>query len=436
MVSAKAVVKPGWVAVFSAVMILAFGWVLTTYAEATDLRPSSEVVPKEYFGLHIHRASTSTPWPNAGFGVWRLWDAYVNWPHLEKSKGHWDFTKLDQYVALAEKKNVSVSLPLGLTPRWASSRPDELSSYGPGLAAEPRNIEDWRDYVRTVAARYRSRIRVYEIWGEPNLKGFFTGDTDQMLVLAREAYAIIKKIDPSALVVSPATTGGGAHLNWLDEYLKKGGGEVADVIGYHFYVSPAQPEAMLPIIRNVRNLMSKYGIAKPLWNTESGWIIESAERSVDPAVVGFAKNTKSLSSDESKAYVSRALILGWAAGLKRFYWYAWDNISMGLIENESKRPKPAAVSYSQTLKWLVGSTMENCSSESGEEWVCAIRKAPNRRAWLLWRTQERVSHPLPREWKAVEYQTLDGKSYPIASSNATVTVDQTPILVKADTLRW
>ena len=105
---------------------------------------------------------------------WRLWDAKVTWPDLEPGKGQWHFENLDRSVALAEAHHASVLLTLGLTPRWASARPQEPSGYCARVCSRAERIEDWRVFVRTVATRYKGRIHAYEIWNEPNVKKFWT----------------------------------------------------------------------------------------------------------------------------------------------------------------------------------------------------------------------------------------------------------------------
>ena len=90
----------------------------------------------------------------------------------------------------------------------------EPSGYQPGFAAEPTNIEDWREFRHDVATRYNGRIHNYEIWNEPNLKQFWTGTTDQLLALTREASMIIHRIDPGATIISPSATSG-YGVKWL-----------------------------------------------------------------------------------------------------------------------------------------------------------------------------------------------------------------------------
>ena len=126
---------------------------------AVKLTGPPQIVPRVSFGMHMHRVDAGTPWPNIPFGTWRLLDAYVNWLNLQPARDRWDFAKLDRYVSLAENARVEILLPLAYAPAWAPARPTEPGPYGPGTAAEPANLEDWRNYVRTVASRYRGRSR-------------------------------------------------------------------------------------------------------------------------------------------------------------------------------------------------------------------------------------------------------------------------------------
>jgi endo-1,4-beta-mannosidase len=205
---------------------------------------------------------------------------------------------------MAQEHNQDLLMTLGLTPRWASARPQEPSGYQPGFAAEPVDIGDWRAFVTAVTTRYKGRLHYYEIWNEPNLKQFWSGNVDQLLALTREASQIIHNIDPQAIVVSPPATSG-YGVKWLTEFLSKGGGQYVDVIGYHFYVADQPPEAMVPVIRQVQQTMADNGVGnKPIWDTEAGWF----------------KPNPFPSAELGAGYAARAFILNWAAGVQRFYW--------------------------------------------------------------------------------------------------------------------
>lgn len=396
-------------------------------------------VQREYFGMHIHRTvepqpwlskgGRLTPWPTVKFGSWRLWDAYVAWPNLEPEKGQWKFATLDKYVAMANLAKVDVLLPLGLSPAWASARPGEPSSYQPGNAAEPLNMDDWRDYVRTVATRYKGRIHAYELWNEVNLKGFYSGSPEKLIQMARIAYVTLKEIDPDVIVVSPSVTGGGRNPEWLNNYLAIGGGQYADVIAYHFYVPQKSPEAMLPVIRQVQQIMRNHGQGnKPLWNTETGWRIEN--KPMTPRIGAAGSDWLDLDDRESAAYVARALILGWSAGLSRFYWYAWDNFDMGLINPSNRSIKPAGLAYAKTVVWMEGAVFSGCA-ETNAVWVCELNDAQGRPAHIVWReTGSDQGWVIPTIWAARQVEMLDGEIRELSPGRAKVLVNQSPMLVR------
>jgi hypothetical protein len=392
----------------------------------TLVRSAKDVIPPTFFGMHIHHATTTTPWPTIPFGTWRLWDAYVAWPNLEPKKGEWHFENLDKYVAMAAQHKVEIIAPLALSPQWASARPNEHAAYAPGNAAEPGNIEDWKNYVRTVATRYKGRIHIYEIWNEVNIKDFFSGTPMQMVRLAKEAYQIIKTADPSAIVLAPSCTANDWRVSWFEEYLKKGGGEYADVLNYHFYVSPHQPEQMVPFIGKIRQIIADNNLnGKPLWNSESGWNIENHNSTVK----GEGSFSKVLIDSEASAYVARAYILNWASGASRFNWYAWDNGNMGFVERDGKTVKPPAAAYAQTYKWLSGARMVSCGKNSEGTWVAGIIEANGRRGWVVWNADKTVNMELPREWKAKMVKALTGTSTNI-SNDGRLSVGPMPVLVE------
>jgi hypothetical protein len=384
-------------------------------SSAAKLPTPSATIPPTFFGMHVHRGLIPERWPKVKFHGWRLWDAFVSWPDLEPSKGAWQFDTLDRYVALAEKKQVEILLPLGLSPTWASARGNEPSIYGkPGYAAEPADLNDWRNYVRTVAQRYRGRIRHYEIWNEPNLKGFYTGSVPQMLTLAREAYVILKEVDPSIVVVSPSATGADNGPLWLKEYLAGGGGRYADIIGYHLYVSPHAPEAMVPLAGKVKSIMKSQGINKPLWNTEAGW----------------GKNKTFANADEQAAYVARSFILNWASGVDRFYWYAWDNKDWTSLRmtSDAYNPTPAATAYAELQKWLVGAQMSSCLPDSKGVWSAQITRGAGYTGWIIWSDDNRQLS-IPESWGVRRMRDLKGGRRDLTGSSR-VGIGPSPLLLE------
>jgi len=396
-------------------------------------------IPSSYFGLHLERAVPTARfpqpsiWPDRGFSQWRLWDAGVSWPQLEPARGDWHFDLLDRYVTLADTHRVDILLPLALSPSWASARPQERSAYGLGNAAEPRDVADWRLYVRSVATRYRGRIHQYEIWNEPNLPQFFTGDVRAMVTLVAAADSILKEVDVANILVSPApTTYDG--LRWLDAFLEAGGGRYVDVIGYHFYVSPRPPEAMGPLIDSVHALLERHDLNDhPLWNTETGWFIANHESQVGPVGTGSAFRAKILTDNEASAYVARAFVVGRAHELARFYWYAWDDQVMGLTEADGQTEKAPAKAFGTIQEWLVGFQILSCRPDSAGVWVAKLLSAGARKAWLVWRSQGSTTFRIPANWGVNRVRDLQGGSRFVSgpTRHDSISVGEAPVLLDA-----
>lgn len=374
---------------------------------AADLSAPTTTIPASYFGLHLHRAGSETPWPNMPVPEWRLWDAHVAWPDLEPHKGDWRFQKLDAYVAMAEQHGTGILLPLALAPPWATARPNDP-------AAEPGNLDDWRTFVRTVVTRYKGRIQAYEIWNEPNLKQFWTGTTDQMLTLTKEASVIIHSVDPKAIVVSPSPTAG-FGIPWLAEFLQKGAGQYVDAVGYHFYQSPHTklPEDMIVDIEGVQKVMSENGLrSKPLWNTETGWLEPSH-----------------FDSDEAAAGVlARAYILAWAAGVQRFYWYAWDNRYVTVKTTRADLTvTPAGDAYKTIQEWLIGAQMVTCGESPDHIWTCFLKRS-GKNEWLVWNPQGNRKYRVPKDWRVATVTPLLHEARPLHEPE--IDIGPAPVLLK------
>jgi hypothetical protein len=374
----------------------------------------AEPVPADFFGMHIHRAASTTPWPSVPIPAWRLWDAHVAWIDLEPNKGRWNFATLDRYLALAQEHKTRVIVPLALSPRWATARPEEKSVYGPGYAAEPREMDDWRTYVTTVVTHCKGRVWAFEVWNEPNAKGFWTGTTQQMVALTREAREIVHHIDPHALVVSPSATLG-PGVQWLTQFLSEGGGQYVDVIGFHFYVAPQNPEAMVPLINQVKKVMADAGVGeKPLWNTEAGW----------PAPKPFP------SEDVAAGYVARSFIVNWAAGVKAFDWYAWDNhgwVAIESTEADSKTLRPAGRAFGVIQNWMVGKELKECDEDAARTWTCELTQSGNPQ-WIVWNESATpVTFAVPAAWHIHTMAPLLGERQSLRGPK--IEIGQVPVLL-------
>lgn len=389
-----------------------------------SLAPPSGEIPPQYFGMHFHRPDI--PWPSVGQHIRtvRIWDADgaagqtgAQWAAIHTGPGVFDWRSLDDHVARARAQGADIVFNLGRCPQWASARPNEPSPYGPGQAAEPADLQTWRDWVSAAGTRYAGRIRYWEIWNEPNDASFYTGTPATLVTLAREAHQILKALDPQNQLVSPSPYA----LDYLHTYLSLGGGDWADIIGYHFYIIGNEPEVLSEsYIPGARVVLETYGQQnKPLWDTEAGWFAPPA-----------------LPDDLGAAYVARSYLLNWAAGVARFQYYAWDQVDAGIhlsLPPTFDAPTPAAVAYGEVSRWMVRARMTGLSQDPQGVWIAAFVRPDSSRAWAVWHPGHTAAQPLtfaiPPEWDAQWRRDLAGGITPI--SGGTTPVERRPILLES-----
>jgi len=184
----------------------------------------------------------------------------LDWKQIEPEPGKWDFSRWDKVVAEAEKQGVKV-LPI-------------LCGEMPTHGKPPfRNQESWLRYVEQCVTRYKGRIDCYEVineadcdrpWGEKP-------DGANYAELLKKTAAVIRRIDPRARILFTGVSDFGDPTAFVEAAFRAGAGKYFDAMNFHPYQWRNPPESQLPLrIRDLRTLMRKYGIDKPVWITEIG----------------------------------------------------------------------------------------------------------------------------------------------------------------------
>lgn len=128
-------------------------------------------------------------------------------------------------------------------------------------------------------------------------------------------------------------------------------------------VSMSPPGAIPPLANRIQLAMQRQGVGHlPLWNTETGRFIENA---VSTAVGKVPDYWLRGSAEQSAAFVARFLLLGNASGIERFFWYAWDNITSGLIEPGTKALKRGGVALGVVARGTTGNPSPEPSERAG-----------------------------------------------------------------------
>jgi len=216
--------------------------------------------PNSAFGVHTNSTTRHCIMLKAIGANWtRLHDAgldYIGWYHLEPRKGQWQFR--DEPIHRYRKHHVMILGELGTAPPWASHHPGyDVNGYFDRFY-QPRDLNDYANYVRTVAERYRGVIHAWDVWNEPwitawwgvgydknqgsDREGYLRSPTAQkdFAELMKTAYSNVKAVDPATIVLGiNTTTGGGGSSFTGDEWTRgvvdAGGMQSLDAIAYHHY---------------------------------------------------------------------------------------------------------------------------------------------------------------------------------------------------------
>jgi hypothetical protein len=387
--------------------------------------PPTTAVPREMFGMHFNVADTTWSADNQ-IGAVRIWDAGPNadqsgrgsqWVDIESAAGTYDWSGLDSRVSEARDRGADVLYTLGgRTPQWAAAQPDGASPYGPGQCSEPSSDQVWQDWVRTVATRYKGQITLWEVWNEPDIADFYCGTPDELVDLARQAYTVLKEVDPANRVLSPGFSGYQGP-GYLDYFLSQGGGDYADIVSYHFYAATPE-DAVGWRWDNIQSVLRSNGAeSKPLWNTEQGWIDIPDATQIPPST--------------GAAYVARMYLLSWAAGIDRAYYYAWDNQwnQFQFAQAGGVTLTEVGVAYREVATWLSGAVMESITTDANGTYIATLRTASGVLERVVWNPRQQVQLDVPSNWAVSRQRTLSGVVTDIAGAT-TVAVGESPVLLE------
>jgi hypothetical protein len=385
---------------------------------STQVIVTSSAIPSSLLGLTVLDFTALSP--SMPFGTTRSWDAYPNldWSDANPSRGTYDFSYLDKFIAINQARGADIIYTIGRTPRWASSQPNAPSSYGPGECAPPANMSDYENFITAIATHVAGQIKYWELWNEPQGAGMYCGDMSAMVTMAQDAARIIKGIDPDALILSPGVTGGPGPA-WVTSFLSQGGAAYVDVIAFHGYWS-AKAEDLVNVISSYRSVMAENGVAgKPLWDTEASW-------------AGFGK-LGTPSSSAQVGFIAKYYLLHWSMGVPRFVWYAYDGGPIwGGLWNSTTGESPAATSYHETYRWMVGATLTSpCSANQVSGiWSCTFTRPDGYLSEAVWISNSTATYTVPTQY--TEYLDLAGAVQTI--TGPTITVGDQPILLESGTL--
>lgn len=351
---------------------------------------SGKKITKEVFGMHNGHIVETTIWgeysqsardnyvqiplpDNMNLGSFRLWDCDgCSWRNINRSNGTYVWTRLDYVIGKCIEKGLSMIYTLGCGPDWATTLVGQKAGLYVGYNPHPPKTDQiWIDWCTAIATRYKGLGITYEIWNEVNDQSYgaehvgsgFVGSISTLKNLAKLAYQTIKAIDSTAKIMTPNFVGESGLVAesegkmCLDDYLGADTAQYADIISVHGYntLSPwTYPEGVIEYGKRVKQILKKYNLNLPVWNTEWGF-----GRWTDSTGTMYS-HPNSMSDIGGSDYVTRMILLSWCAGFDRFYFYGYDahfSYSTILFLNTTSKPytqlRPA-FAYQYLSSLLIG----------------------------------------------------------------------------------
>ncbi|MEJ3403890.1 endo-1,4-beta-xylanase [Rathayibacter sp. YIM 133350] len=259
-----------------------------------------------------------------------------DWNRVEPRNGMFDWWKFDQAVNVAWARNMSVVGKLVYSADWASSAPagtpESQLAYYP-----PRNLDDYVDYVQKLVTRYKGKVKVWEVWNEPNTTQYWkpAPSASAYAKMLKAADAAIKRIDPTATVLAGALSG--FDVDFMESVAANGAGTAYDGLSIHTFVRGAPETSIMPTwIAAAKSFLAHKNPKASLWITEMGW--STCGDGCDGGVGETAQ----------AQYLSRAYLMAAADGVKAVMWWGLAEYGSGAsrIENyglvqKDGRQKPA-----------------------------------------------------------------------------------------------
>lgn len=328
------------------------------------------------FGLTVNALGTPSNVPTIPYDGLRFWDVGVTWKDVETAAGVFSWTQLDALLGVAAAQGKTVLYTFGKVPTWAGG--------GAGFNNPPSDIAagngQWRAFVTALVqhslASTTAKLTSYELWNEPNVASYWTGTAAQLLTMCRDAYGIIKQLDPTAMVFGPSGSGGTAINNFILNYYALATAPQTppeDGFAYHAYLGDKSTNAMgmAALLNDIKVKKISFGIgAEPTWLTEGGW----------------GQNTAlNLSDVQQSAYLAVQYILSWCAGVARYYWYAYDNPQWGTLW-QSVGLRPPGTAYAMVYGWLTGAVKTSGPTQnvSTGTWTVGLTLAGGAAAQIVW----------------------------------------------------
>jgi hypothetical protein len=246
------------------------------YSRSAQIAISKQVdissIGNSTFGVHI--SSAGAPLLQDDFA--NLWGAkwarvFLRWEQIETQPGKYDWSRIDYIINLYRQQHMFVLGVMGeVPPKWIS---EPVTQMPPA----------YEKFVTAALEHFRGEIQYWDVYNEIDSKYYAGIGFDRQaeplgdINLLREEMETIQRFDSSRIKVC-CSTGGTEWLQYDKRLFDAGLLRLIDVVSMHPYQA-GPPEnsdnglSYVEMVRRLQNLVSAYGMKRPVWSTEANWLI-------------------------------------------------------------------------------------------------------------------------------------------------------------------
>ena len=351
-------------------LILAIAMViLGTSAWAVEL--PSPTVP-DGLGVNIHfRGAPARDLDMIGAAGFEFIRMDFEWQAVENQKGVYDFQAYDELTGALAKRGIRALYILDYSNKLYETEQSVRTEEGRQAFAR---------FAAAAAARYRGRGILWELWNEPNIAFWKPQPSvDDYMALAQVVFPAVRRADPKAICVAPATSG--IPLDFLESCFRQGLLKLVDAVTVHPYRRKA-PETVAGDIRALRALIARYRPDHPDFPILSGeW--------------GYSSVWEGYDEQRQGRYLARQFLTNLSLGIPLSIWYDWHDDGPDPKESEHHfgtvtldyTPKPAYLEMRRLVGALKGMRfVRRCAS--GPDDYLLVFSDRKRRAIAAWTTRE------------------------------------------------
>lgn len=363
----------------------------------------------------------------------------MDWQKTEKEKGKLSIAQEDELEILQLlSKNIQPLLILAYGNKFY-----DAGSY----PVSPKAVDAFTRFAVFTAKHFKGKVHAYEVWNEWNWgcgmrEKDGKGTSKDYVALLKKTYPLLKKIDPTLLVLGGGMADSKDSISWLKKACDLGMLDYCDGLSIHPYCFADPVESRMPEkyfvqkCENILKTLKQYNRDIPIYITEVGW----------PTF-----NHKYGTSISNQAnYLARTFLLGaMFPQVKGIWWY--DLMDDGLDPQDKEHhfgvvyhdltPKAAFFALQDIAAFLKEHRfVERISVDNDSVYILLFKTNQNQPAWAVWCSTphsfvsisiaSRTS--LPISIKKVGMREIQSSWTPGTTAHSYtlhLTADETPLLI-------